>query len=422
MRLLALETSEYVSSLALLHDGQIVGEQSFASRMNLCETLTARIRELLGDEPLGAGLDALAISQGPGSFTGLRVGMATAKALAHACGLPLVGVPTQQALAAAAPAVAGEEVCVVQKARQGHVYAGLWRKTAAGADEVVSPAVIAIADLPGWLPASARLVAGPATEEVTNCLSLLSTSLRLQSTMPQAAAVARLAQELLPLADPHAAFNLQPLYLLPSQAERQKGLDLSAPAQPWSGLPVPTTHEKCKPTVHLRRATVADLAAIMRIERASFSSPWSELSIREELTGRPGSLFLALELCGEVIGYAGAWLFAGEVHICTIAVAPEQRRRGFAELLMVCVLRYAIGLETNYALLEYRVSNHPAAGLYAKLGFEFIHIRKRYYQDNNEDAVVVAIADLCGSVSRRRLHELYETWLQRYPYEVQLDL
>lgn len=430
MRLLALETSEYVSGVALLCDGQVVAERSFASRMNLCETLTAHIQELLGGAEMtveavsrprssGSGepshtrleglVDALAVSQGPGSFTGLRVGVAAAKALAHACGLPLVGVPTQQVLAAAAEADLNETVCVVQKARQGHVYAGLWRRTADGAAEVAPLEVVAVTDLPAWLAGRATLLLGPGADAALDVLDDLPADTRLQATMPQAAQVGRLAAQRLQQADPQAAFNLQPLYVLASQAERQKGLDLCAPTV-------------AGPSVLVRRATVADLRDIMRIEVASFSSPWSELSIREELAGRPGSLFLSLELDGDIVGYAGAWLFAGEVHICTIAVEPEYRRRGLAELLMLCVLRYALTVDTAQALLEYRVSNHSAAALYSKLGFEFLHIRKRYYQDNGEDAVVVALADLATPTRQRLLQDRYDAWLQRYPYEVRLEI
>jgi ribosomal protein S18 acetylase RimI-like enzyme len=88
---------------------------------------------------------------------------------------------------------------------------------------------------------------------------------------------------------------------------------------------------------------------------------------------------------------------------------------------MLCVLRHAASTETQYALLEYRVSNDPAAALYRKLGFEFVHVRKRYYQDNGEDAIVAAIADLGTAARQRHLDELFETWLVRHPCEVCVD-
>jgi ribosomal-protein-alanine N-acetyltransferase len=156
----------------------------------------------------------------------------------------------------------------------------------------------------------------------------------------------------------------------------------------------------------------------MRIENASFSAPWSEISIREELVKQSGNLFLKADVDGEIAGYLGVWIFAGEVHICTVAVAPERRKCGLGELLMLCLLRHAIEIDIEYALLEYRVSNHPAGALYAKLGFEYIHTRKRYYHDNNEDAIVAALADLGTAARRRQLNDLYDSWLQRHECEV----
>ena len=322
MRLLALETSEYVSSIALWEDGAVAAE-TFPSRMDLCEKLTGRIQGLLGTRTAReAGLDALAVSQGPGSFTGLRVGVATAKALAHVLCLPLVGVPTQEAIAAAAEVGEGEHVLVLQQARRDHVYAGVWVRTASGATEVTAPHVVPVAELPGLLD-GVSLITGPATEALGDLLSQLPETVAVRQAHAQAATVAQLAAGRVDDADPQAAFTLQPLYLLASQAERQKGLDLSAP--------VATDRKR----LHLRRGTVQDLRDVVRIENASFSSPWSEVSLREELAEKPGSLFMVAELDGEMAGYIGTWLFAGEAHICTVAVAPEYRRCGVGEIMML---------------------------------------------------------------------------------------
>lgn len=409
MRILGLETSEYVSSIALYGEGGLLGEHSFPSRMNLCETLTARVQQLLSvARACEAALDGLAVSLGPGSFTGLRVGVATAKALAHVCRLPLVGVPTQQVIAAGSEVPEGSTLCVVQKARRGHLYAGLWERTADGAEALAPLEVVATESLPTWLAGRTATIVGPAADELAPLLAEFPDDLTLQTLLPQAAIVARLGGGLLPGADPAAATALQPLYVLASQAERQKNIDVTTAAP--------------RPKLHLRRAVLADLRDVMRIENASFSSPWSEVSIREELHGRPGSVFLVLQCDGETVGYVGAWTFAGETHICTIAVAPEQRRRGLAELLMLALLRYSVSMNLEYAILEYRVSNKPAAELYSKLGFQYVHTRKRYYQDNGEDAIVAALSDLGTPERQRRLQDLYDLWVERHPCEVSFEI
>ena len=456
MRLLALETSEYISSIALWENGA-VRDETFPSRMDLCEKLTARIEALVasagGPQPLAAGkwLDAIAVSQGPGSFTGLRVGMATAKALAHVLGVPLVGVPTQEAIAAAAEVGEGERVLVIQQARRDHVYAGVWEKTASGAEQVQAPQVVATADLPelywsgdaqtafsraGGSPARAgeppalltqgsqsqggtsdriRLITGPATGSLGDVIAELPDEVVIRQSQAEARVVAELAAPRVASADPRAAFTLQPLYLLASQAERMKNIDLfaegsaSPPAAP-------------RPVLIIRRATLDDLQDIVRIENASFSSPWNEQSLRDEIVGESGNLFCVAELDGEVVGYMGTWMFANEAHICTIAVDPAARRRGLGEIMVLVSLQAAREQDVKYAVLEYRVSNTGARDLYLKLGFQDIYRRRGYYQDTNEDAIVAAIPNLAADEQTARLQQAWEAWLKRHDYELSIEL
>lgn len=427
MRLLALETSEYVSSIALWEDGAL-RDETFPSRMDLCEKLTARIEALVaaagGPQPLAATkwLDAIAVSQGPGSFTGLRVGMATAKALAHVLGVPLVGVPTQEAIATAAEVGEGERVLVVQQARRDHVYAGVWEKTSAGARQVEAPQVVATADLPGLLD-GIRLITGPATGSLEDLLAKLPDGVVIRQSQAEARVVALLAAPRVGSADPEAAFTLQPLYLLASQAERMKNLDLFAgspgPGEAEAGNDTPPAP---RPVVRIRRATLDDLRAIVRIENASFSSPWNERSLRDEIIGPESNLFCVAELDGEVVGYAGTWMFACEAHICTIAVDPAYRGRGLGEILVLLTLQRAREQDVNYAILEYRVSNLVARNLYIKLGFEDIYRRRGYYPDTNEDAIVAAIPNLGADEQTARLQQAWEAWLKRHDCELSLEL
>ncbi len=439
MRILALETSEYVSSVALWDDG-VVAAESFPSRMDLCEKLTARLQALLGAVAPGDGLDALAVSQGPGSFTGLRVGMATAKALAHVLGLPLVGVPTQEAIAAAAEVGEGERMLILQHARRGHVYAGLWTRDESGAVELAAPHVVAIEDLPALLD-GVRLITGPATEDLGDLLTTLPAGVTVHQSHPEAAVVAQLAAGRVAHADPQAAFTLQPLYLLASQAERMKGMDVSRGLSPEGADPIaehaggqgvsplrsdrvapPGTDPAPRRRLRLRRATPDDLPEVVRIENASFSSPWTEQSLREELSGRIGSHFFVAELDDRPVGYVGAWMFAGETHICTIAVEPACRRCGLAELMMLTMMREAREYANPYMILEYRVTNTGAAALYDKLGFAYVHRRRGYYQDTNEDAIVAAIENLEAPAQVERLQRLHEQWLERYDYELSVEV
>jgi tRNA threonylcarbamoyladenosine biosynthesis protein TsaB len=127
MRLLALETATLAGGAALLDDGRLVGESRLNIALTHSERLMAMVDRLLQDCAWEASsLHGLAISIGPGSFTGLRVGAATAKGLALALDLPVAPVPTLDALAATLP-FADAPVCPLLDARKGEVYIRKWR-------------------------------------------------------------------------------------------------------------------------------------------------------------------------------------------------------------------------------------------------------------------------------------------------------
>jgi tRNA threonylcarbamoyladenosine biosynthesis protein TsaB len=136
---LSIETSDYVGGVALIRDGRPVVEVGLASK----ETHSRRLMVIIkwSMQRLGADwsdLDLIAVSLGPGSFTGLRIGLATAKGLAFALGLPLIGVPTLDALASHVVACKGDLVCPVLDARKSQVYTALYQIRNSGELEKIS--------------------------------------------------------------------------------------------------------------------------------------------------------------------------------------------------------------------------------------------------------------------------------------------
>lgn len=148
---------------------------------------------------------------------------------------------------------------------------------------------------------------------------------------------------------------------------------------------------------------LADVPQVMAIDRLSFPLPWSEISYRKELTenanahffvavdgGRTGwPQWLGRPAGRRVIGFAGYWYIVDEAHISTLAVHPQWRRQGIGEMLLVEMLKHAVGLGAVMATLEVRESNKAAQALYRKYGFEESGRRKHYYRDNGEDAVLM---------------------------------
>lgn len=130
------------------------------------------------------------------------------------------------------------------------------------------------------------------------------------------------------------------------------------------------------------------LPEILEIERASHGSPWSERSFRNELD-HEHSIFIVAERGRQVIGYAGIWMLADEAHVTTIAVHPDHRRQGLGRKLMVEILERASEAGATCSTLEVRAGNDAAIKLYESLGFQVCGVRKGYYPDNKEDAVVM---------------------------------
>ncbi|MFQ5915659.1 MAG: ribosomal protein S18-alanine N-acetyltransferase [Nitrospinota bacterium] len=144
--------------------------------------------------------------------------------------------------------------------------------------------------------------------------------------------------------------------------------------------------------VRVRDMRESDLAAVMSIERESFSVPWSRENFRSEFRNVGVCSFLVAEPeeePGTVAGYACYSLVVDEAHITNFAVRSAYRRRGVAEQLLPFLLNKARSEGARRATLEVRVSNGPAISLYTKFGFEPAAVRKRYYPDNREDALVM---------------------------------
>ena len=142
-------------------------------------------------------------------------------------------------------------------------------------------------------------------------------------------------------------------------------------------------------TVVIRRMRMGDLDAVAAIENATFARPWSRESFRQELERNVAARYLVAETDGKVVGYAGAWIILDESHITNIAVLDGYRGQGVGRQLTRALLQYLSNLGACYATLEVRVSNIRAQNLYKSLGFVSVGKRKRYYEDNQEDAFLM---------------------------------
>jgi ribosomal-protein-alanine N-acetyltransferase len=128
---------------------------------------------------------------------------------------------------------------------------------------------------------------------------------------------------------------------------------------------------------------------LLPIEREAYPDPWSKGMFAQEIDHRSSCFFVAL-LEDEIVGYAGFWYVAGEAHITKVTVAAPYRRQGYASRLMAHLLDCARSLEAETVRLEVREHNVVARRLYEKCGFVQVGLRRGYYSQTNETAVVMA--------------------------------
>ena len=195
---------------------------------------------------------------------------------------------------------------------------------------------------------------------------------------------------------------------------------------------------------NIRPMTADDITQVADIERESFPSMWPQTAYRRELSNQLARYLVITEerdtpedprstggLWGTLrrivgadgpydahdylLGFIGLWLMVGEAHIVTVAVRERYRRMGIGERLLLSALDLAIDAEQDVATLEVRASNDSAQLLYDKYGFARLGLRKRYYTDNSEDAVIMTTPDLHSDEYRMIIDVLRRRHQRQYP-------
>ena len=139
----------------------------------------------------------------------------------------------------------------------------------------------------------------------------------------------------------------------------------------------------------IRIAREEDIESMAQLDKICFSAPWSKESFESEIVENARALYIVAIVDNELVGYAGMWGILDEGHITNIAVHPDHRRKHIGEALVSILAKTAEESGIDKLTLEVRKSNEPAKALYKKLGFEAKGLRKGYYEDNNEDAIIM---------------------------------
>lgn len=145
-----------------------------------------------------------------------------------------------------------------------------------------------------------------------------------------------------------------------------------------------------KSVIKIEPMTRENLDDIIRVEEKAYGEHhWSKESFFNELNNELARYFCAFDETGNLTGYCGCWQILEEAHVTNVAVSPDYRRRHIGEALLTAILKSCYNAKIKYLTLEVRVSNEPAIKLYEKYGFKSLGVRKGYYQDNNEDALIM---------------------------------
>jgi ribosomal-protein-alanine N-acetyltransferase len=145
------------------------------------------------------------------------------------------------------------------------------------------------------------------------------------------------------------------------------------------------------------------LRSVVRIEEECYPRPWSATLFLSELAQRSSRRYRVATIGPMVVGYSGLMLADDEGHVTTLTVDPAWQHRGIGTLLLLDLVRAALGMGAKHLTLEVRASNAPAQVLYRRFGFAPAGVRRNYYAETGEDAIVMWVHDIDSEAYARRL-------------------
>ena len=422
---LAFDTANEVIAIGLgvLHaeslEVEVVASAEASAHRASNTQLLPRIDALLAEQGVARGeLACIVVGRGPGSFTGVRIAMATAKGVASALGVGLVGVSSLDAVAwnAQAAGVRGP-LAVVADAMRKEVYPVRYQLTdedacRLGADRVVKAEAAAAELVAHATETPHAAVTGDALAKYADLFAPAGEALPSELWAPTGRGLLRALQAAWRAgeADPFDAARHNPAFALPvytrlSDAEENERIRLAKndPKNLAAGVQDVAPRRDQRASMHdtaiLNARPAADgivykpldaahAAAVAALEaQVMGSDAWNEHLVADELP-RPDRVWWAAYDGEQLLGYAGGWVVDGQVQILKVGVDPAQRRRGIARELLTRVAADARDLGAATCSLEVRAGNAGAQAFYGALGFHALGTRPRYYSDG-EDALIM---------------------------------
>lgn len=389
MKVLAIDSSGMTATVAVVEDTQTIAEYTVNFKKTHSQTLLPMIDTMGKMIELDLkSIDAIAVAGGPGSFTGLRIGSATAKGLGLALEKPLIHVPTVDGLAYNLYGCQ-DIICPIMDARRKQVYTGMYtfaRRELEGSKE--TEVVLDVLEAQNASPIDELIerlnIHGRPVVFLGDGVPVYQDVIREKMRVPfsfapasanrqRAAVVGALGIQYYKEGKFETAMEHQPDYLRVSQAERERA------------------EKERKAVVSIRQMKVEDAAAIAEMEHQTFSDAWNEKAILDTLRN-PKTICLVAEKIGKIVGYCIVYTADDEADIARIAVLKESRRFGIASELIHALDVICWENQIQIIMLDVRVSNDGARAFYEKHGFTQDGIRENYYKNPIEDAILMSRA------------------------------
>lgn len=416
---LAFDTSNEVIALglgALCPDSktvEVVFNSSVPAHRQSNTQLLPQVDAMFSDFGISRkDIACVCVGRGPGSFTGVRIAMATAKGIASALGVPLIGVSTQDAIAQGVKAAGfGGKLLVVSDAMRKEVYPAFF-DIGKAVERLTSDKVIKVATfVEEQAPESGLLITGDALTKYPDALSTLGEVLPKELWTPNGQGLLMAFQDLWQAdgADPfdfdaHDPVALLPIYTRLSDAEEAERRKLSSPGERnlitgvqgnkatgviTEDMAPAGSYEEGEISYRPLDVKLAEDVAALESECLG-SDGWNASMVADDLTAADRSWWMATQ-DGKLVGYAGIRVCGDTADLLKIVVDKRFRRKGVATNLLEKVAEDAFNLASEKMMLEVRAGNISAQRFYKEMGFEEVGTRPGYYSDG-EDAKIFSIA------------------------------
>ncbi|MBR4668457.1 MAG: tRNA (adenosine(37)-N6)-threonylcarbamoyltransferase complex dimerization subunit type 1 TsaB [Butyrivibrio sp.] len=406
MKILGIDTSGLVGAVAIADGDMLVSQFQIQYKTTHSEILMPMLDDVCKKIHLDLkSIDAIAVAKGPGSFTGLRIGSATAKGLALALDKPIIPIPTVDGIAYNLYGVE-KIICPMMDARRNQVYTGLYTfvpNTPEGKSlertfdmqvihEQFATSVEDIADKINQIGKPVVLLGDgvPVYRDILEKLIKVPFSVApIHQNRQNAAALVALAMQYASDGRMVSADEFAPDYLRLSQAEREaKEKDEAGNSCDSDNSQKKLEARKVPGIIRVREITAEDIEDAALLEKANLGKEaWSQKQLLDAIT-RDDTIYLVAVKSEKIVGLCGVQNISGEGEITNVSVASYCRGEGIGYKMLKQLIERGKGIGIKDYTLEVRAGNKSAISLYERLGFKSEGVRPGFYDEPKDDAVI----------------------------------